>query len=1003
MKLRKSPIIIIIIILGISLSYVTFSAFFSQPTRAKGLVGHWSLSDEDEVVGSELITDGGMESSAIGTNLGTPTSRAQSVEQVYRGTYSQKVVTDAASEGFYTAAVTSAGKIFRESAWVYLSSGSQVQIGNNWDGGVWEWSAVSVSTGSWQEVSRIDIGGTSQSTGIRSVGGAMTFYVDDFSVVEISTADLTPNENNGTIYGPTYTTDRNGQSNKAMDFNGSGDYINIDGVLAEIANDTQGTFSLWVKPDDGHPPSDPDTIFSLGQAAGSNFVEIRQDDTGTVDVLFYDSAVYDWFIVTDAAVFPDGATSWTHLVLVQDGVSPVLYVNGVIPAQTFTGDSLDKTEWMSAIPEVNAGRIGCYNYTGSGNQHFFNGSLQDIRIYDRALTQTEITELYESYNPSIKLGAKRKGLVGEWSLGEEDDLVGSEIYASANAMNIDNEANATTGFTNVHWDTLESSATRAYSGDYSMHFTAVGGIGHAYTPATVVVGKRYRISLYYYGTNLDDDTIFLFRAGTTSNGSATEAAYANEYEEVNDTWTKLTADFTPTATTMYVTIRGLGAGNDTDVYVDALTIKEIFAADLTPSGNNGTIMGSTTNEIYTTDRNGQSNKAMTFSGIDSYISMEGSNIVDSALFTYSAWLNLGASGEGSFLAFRQDNNYQLNFEIDENQQLVYRSFQSGCENNDPGANIGNADWPLNEWFLITFIMENDNAITVYKNGVLHSSYSIANCSRGDTNWYIGHPKGSGYPANSAMFNGSISNVKIYNRALSASEILDIYDDYNPVIKIGSLKKGLIGHWSMDDKDGKSTTVIANRVAGVGGDGTMTSMTFAGNETTDRHGQTRALDFDSTTDYLDLASTRVFGGSEEDTLAFWLKWDSYTAKMGIMCANSAGTTKNYLQRYWGSWRFENNDGDDALSLATGVETNDYTWHHYSMIFHNDKSVDMYVDGVIASTGSFVNSDAVYLRYIGPGYSVDDGSTYPRLNADVQDVRIYNRALTAAEVEMLYEQY
>ena len=59
-------------------------------------------------------------------------------------------------------------------------------------------------------------------------------------------ADKTPYENDGTIYGATFTTDRKGQANKAMSFDGN-DYIDCGND--ESLNFGTGDFStsLWVK------------------------------------------------------------------------------------------------------------------------------------------------------------------------------------------------------------------------------------------------------------------------------------------------------------------------------------------------------------------------------------------------------------------------------------------------------------------------------------------------------------------------------------------------------------------------------------------------------------------------------------------------------------------------------------------------------------------------------------------------------------------------------------
>ena len=969
MKFKKSPIIIIIIILGISLSYVTFSAFFSQPTRAKGLVGHWSLSDEDEVMGTEKITNGDFSDGS--------TSWVKNGGGDITVTSGEAVLDSDVINHVFQTETTTAGKRYRVTFDAYKTGNNVILtfsgVSSYWGADQITYYTLTSSSGDLTSTKTnysLDFTASATRSWIyfkenNGIGGSL--YIDNVSLREIHAADLTPNTNNGTNYGGEYTTDRNGQSNKAMDFDGGTDYIDV-ADFDETALNGGGTVSFWLNNDVGENI----TILGTGDAHDGSLTEgwvvgwrtddrINFNNMGTTEARWASQV-----LSTD---------TWYHFVVSYDtqdfGTKPLMYVDGKSGSVTTNNGGSGTSVVGTAGLAIGAATPPTRN---------FNGSLQDVRIYNRVLSAEEITELYESYNPKIKLGAKRKGLVGEWSLGEEQEVVGVDLMSGWDF---------TSGWTGAGGASIDDNNT----------FSAGANPHGIYNTLGFTSNKRYRLEMSGTKTSAGE---FQIRPGTSGSSISSTSDTSFNYDTIV-TWK---------------TIAGSGDfyfkhySDSSVANIDTLVINEIKAGDSTPNANNGIIYGA----IYTTDRNSQSNKALSFNGTSDYINIDGvvADVANDTQGTWMAWVKPddGHPTNTSYLISFGDTNI--------NEELALRLQTSGYILALAKKNT------VNQWVLTTdnmiftdggsqpwthiALVQNSTSPIIYINGIAVAqteSYGTdITAWNSDFSGIDNSLIGALLTTNSVIaeyFDGSISNVKIYNRALSAAEILDIYDDYNPVIKIGSLKKGLIGHWSMDDVDGKSTTVIANRVAGVGGDGTMTSMTFAGNETTDRHGQTRALDFDSTTDYLDLASTRVFGGSEEDTLAFWLKWDSYTAKMGIMCANSAGTTKNYLQRYWGAWRFENNDGDDALSLATGVDTGDYTWHHYSMIFHNDKSVDMYVDGVIASTGSFVNSDAVYLRYIGPGYSVDDGSTYPRLNGDMQDLRIYNRALSAEEIEMLYESY
>ncbi|MCX6310005.1 MAG: LamG domain-containing protein, partial [Bacteroidia bacterium] len=89
---------------------------------------------------------------------------------------------------------------------------------------------------------------------------------------------------------------------------------------------------------------------------------------------------------------------WIHLVLIFDKSSIKLYVNSKLFA-TETGVTL--TPDIRAIPL----RIGLSEGLGTP---FFKGSIQEVKLYDRALTEKEIIEHHNSKTKSISSQKKGK-------------------------------------------------------------------------------------------------------------------------------------------------------------------------------------------------------------------------------------------------------------------------------------------------------------------------------------------------------------------------------------------------------------------------------------------------------------------------------------------------------------------------------------------------------------------------------------------------------------------
>jgi hypothetical protein len=109
-------------------------------------------------------------------------------------------------------------------------------------------------------------------------------------------------------------------------------------------------------------------------AASAN--QFRVTTTGYLEV-----AKWGGGVVCTATTLPLSATTWYHCAFTYDGTNSALYVNGV--ACTLTGVTTPQTGTPSIV------RVGSW---GSGE--YFNGQIDDVRIYNRALTQAEITQVY---------------------------------------------------------------------------------------------------------------------------------------------------------------------------------------------------------------------------------------------------------------------------------------------------------------------------------------------------------------------------------------------------------------------------------------------------------------------------------------------------------------------------------------------------------------------------------------------------------------------------------
>ncbi|KKQ86635.1 MAG: hypothetical protein UT11_C0065G0003 [Berkelbacteria bacterium GW2011_GWA2_38_9] len=190
-------------------------------------------------------------------------------------------------------------------------------------------------------------------------------------------------------------------------------------------------------------------------------------------------------------------------------------------------------------------------------------------------------------------------------------------------------------------------------------------------------------------------------------------------------------------------------------------------ADRTPNANNGTLVGSPT---FTTDRNNQSNKAMSYSGSGQYINSgdptNGSLDFGSGNFTLSAWVKTNTLNSAYHCVITKNANSYPNYQLCINASNV---FQAGYE-----VSVGNISRALsgslstNTWYNTVVVADRTNGTSLYLNGILIQTVSAKSGSLDNVaNLLIGRHVGG-----SALdWNGSIDDVRIYNRAPLYTKII----------------------------------------------------------------------------------------------------------------------------------------------------------------------------------------------------------------------------------------
>ena len=208
-----------------------------------------------------------------------------------------------------------------------------------------------------------DVGGTPANT----AGLVAAYGFEEASGTQV--VDASGNANHGTISGASrVSTNRFG---KALKFNGSSNWITVNDS-ASLDLTTGMTLEAWVYPTVSL--SDWATVLMKEQPGFATYWLYANDDTNRPANVVNVGGTFRQ--LSAGPRLP--ANTWTHLAATYDGVTQKLYVNG----------ELAGSRPQAGTIAVSGGklRIGGNSVWGE----YFTGQIDEVRIYNRALTQAEI-------------------------------------------------------------------------------------------------------------------------------------------------------------------------------------------------------------------------------------------------------------------------------------------------------------------------------------------------------------------------------------------------------------------------------------------------------------------------------------------------------------------------------------------------------------------------------------------------------------------------------------
>jgi hypothetical protein len=201
--------------------------------------------------------------------------------------------------------------------------------------------------------------------------------------------------------------------------------------------------------------------------------------------------------------------------------------------------------------------------------------------------------------------------------------------------------------------------------------------------------------------------------------------------------------------------------------------------------------------------------------------------------------------------------------------------------------------------------------------------------------------------------------------------------------------GLVGYWKFDD--GSGTTTVDS--SGSGNNGTLNGGT---RWTSGLFGS--ALDFDGVNDYVDCGANTSLDITAKVTLSAWVKTrDSGNSQYNPFVGK--GDTSYALQHQNGNniEFFIYDAGAWPYARMTGVTSSfNGTWHHVAGTYDGSE-LKVYVDGLLRGTTAHTGAIATSTYAVSMGRNSQQTTRY--YEGLIDEVRIYNRALSASEIAYL----
>ncbi|MFC1754526.1 LamG-like jellyroll fold domain-containing protein, partial [Thermoproteota archaeon] len=819
--------------------------------------------------------------------------------------------------------------------------------------------------------------------------------------------------NDGTNNGATWTSD--GYIGGAYEFDG-GNYINIsdDDSLSfgDAASDSPFSIFAWVNVDDVTSSG----IVAKQDISGDNreYVFMFRDDDALSFLLFDEVGANQIERISDNT-FTSDEGSWINIVSTYDGSGShtgiKLYRNGV---ELSTSD--DSSGSYTAMHNLNENVVIGTNANVGANA-FFNGSIDQVMIFNRSLSQEQILALYNNRTDLI--------VSNETSIGDN--------WSACVTPN----------------DGIEDGVENC-----SDNLTILSG-APAQAPPYVENVTLNSTS----GNNLSSDNLTVYW----------DAADINAGDSIINI-----TDWRLEGTSIAVL----------NMPFENHSLSNETAVDYSTYGNNGTNNGATWNATGGYDGFG----AYEFDGVNDYIELGPVNQLTGDI-SYGAWVNIASVVEDADIISSGSKGESLETNVLYALRMkptgdIFYIHEYGEGANPTETYTFDVNLSTGIWHHLIITRDvSTNRITLYVNGTDSGSFTYVTDPEGGTSNNLS--LGIANALVDQRFHGTIDNVMIFNRTLSAEQITALYNNRSDLIVSDETSVGdnwsacvtpndgtedgievcsnnltilsgapaqappyvenvtlnsssgtnltsenLTVYWDSADINGDSiynitdwrlngdSITVLNMPFEADGDQNATDYSIFGNNGTN-NGATwtsagyigGAYEFDGD-DHVNISDADSLDATDELTIMGWIKPASLDASPGanylLMKCDDTNDEMSYGVYFRSDGRLHFPLSTDGTSVQTifAPSTGNYgvgEWAHVAVTYEAGVGTKFYVNGTYVG----LNATQTGSLYAGTGrltmgarYDKGDGIHKYHFNGTMDDVRIYNRTLSLEQIQVLY---